>query len=152
LTSRNFWLGFLIAFQIVECDPCRGFPRGIHTVKIRSKAHISLDPSLEITQRIEDDLDYVRLHPLFHFNMNDCFNDLNFCFTPKAETMAYPDRLDTGESPSVPLWIIIVSVLAGILLLVLLILFALETGILQAQAARPHSEGQSTPERQGAQR
>lgn len=39
--------------------------------------------------------------------------------------MAYPDRLDTGESPSVPLWIIIVSVLAGILLLVILLLWRL---------------------------
>lgn len=35
------------------------FP-GIHTVRIRSKAHINLDPSLEITQRIDDDRDYVR--------------------------------------------------------------------------------------------
>ena len=36
------------------------FP-GIHTVKIRSKAHLTLDPSMEITQRIEDDVDYVRI-------------------------------------------------------------------------------------------
>ncbi|XP_046437434.1 integrin alpha-PS1-like isoform X2 [Daphnia pulex] len=91
------------------------FP-GIHTVRIRSKAHISLDPSLEITQRIEDDLDY-------------------------AETMAYPDRLDTGESPSVPLWIIIVSVLAGILLLVLLILLLWRLGFFKRKRPDPTLKG-----------
>ena len=38
------------------------FP-GIHTVRIRSKAHISLDPAMEITQRIDDDYDHV-IQPL----------------------------------------------------------------------------------------
>ena len=31
----------------------------IHTVLIRSKAHILLDPSTEITQRVDDDYDFV---------------------------------------------------------------------------------------------
>lgn len=39
------------------------FP-GIHTVRIRSKAHINLDPSFEITQRTDDDFDFVSLFRL----------------------------------------------------------------------------------------
>lgn len=112
-------------------------------MRIRSKAHIDLDPSLEITQRIEDDLDYVR---------NDSFRNstlqlivggsLKYIVSFKqAETMAYPDRLDTGESPAVPLWIIIVSVLAGILLLVLLILLLWRLGFFKRKRPDPTLKG-----------
>jgi hypothetical protein len=64
-----------------------------------------------------------------------------FNFSPQAETMAYPDRLDTGESPSVPLWIIIVSVLAGILLLVLLILLLWRLGFFKRKRPDPTLKG-----------
>jgi len=46
-------------FRLWNTTLVEDFP-GIHTVKIRSKAHINLDPSMEITQRYEDDFDYVR--------------------------------------------------------------------------------------------
>ena len=36
------------------------FP-GIYTVRIRSKAHIVMDPSSDITQRVDDDRDFVRI-------------------------------------------------------------------------------------------
>ena len=98
------------------------FP-GIHTVRIRSKAHISLDPAMEITQRIDDDYDH-------------------------AETMAYPDRLDTGESPEVPLWIIIVSVVAGILLLVLLILILWKCGFFKRKRPDPTLTGNLQKEKE----
>jgi len=98
------------------------FP-GIHTVRIRSRAHISLDSSMEITQRIDDDYDH-------------------------AETMAYPDRLDTGESPAVPLWIIIISVVAGILLLVLLILILWKCGFFKRKRPDPTLTGNLQKEKE----
>jgi len=36
--------------------------------------------------------------------------------------MSYSDRLDTGESPAVPLWILVIGAVAGILQLVVLII------------------------------
>jgi len=98
------------------------FP-GIHTVRIRSRAHISLDSSMDITQRIDDDYDH-------------------------AETMAYPDRLDTGESPEVPLWIIIVSVVAGILLLVLLVLILWKCGFFKRKRPDPTLTGNLQKEKE----
>ncbi|XP_065559170.1 integrin alpha-PS1-like isoform X2 [Artemia franciscana] len=62
-------------------------------VVIRSKARIELDPFLEINQsNTVDDIDY-------------------------AETIAYPDHLDTGESKSIPIWIILLAVAVGVFLL-----------------------------------
>lgn len=55
--------------------------------------------------------------------------------------MAYPDRLDKGDSPAVPLWLIIVSVLAGILLLVLLILLLWWLGFFKRKRPDPTLKG-----------
>lgn len=55
--------------------------------------------------------------------------------------MAYPDRLDTGESPAVPLWIIIISVAAGILLLVILIIILWKLGFFKRRRPDPTFTG-----------
>lgn len=99
------------------------FP-GIHAIRIRSSAHIRLDSSMEIVQHIVDD-DY-----------------------DHAETIAYPDRLDTGETPAVPLWIIIVSVVAGILLLVLLILILWKCGFFKRKRPDPTLTGNLQKEKE----
>ena len=62
--------------------------------------------------------------------------------------MAYPDRLDTGESPAVPLWIIIVSVVAGILLLVLLILILWKCGFFMRKRPDPTLTGNLQKEKE----
>ena len=58
LIRISFWMGCRLWNTTLMED----FP-GIHTVRIRSKAHISLDPAMEITQRIDDDYDHV-IQPL----------------------------------------------------------------------------------------
>lgn len=55
--------------------------------------------------------------------------------------MAYPDRLDSGESPAVPLWIIIVSVAVGILLLIILIIILWKLGFFKRKRPNPTLKG-----------
>lgn len=61
--SKEF---FFLQIRLWNATLVEDFP-GIHTVRIRSKAHVSLDPSLEITQRTEDDFDYVGPNLTSHY-------------------------------------------------------------------------------------
>ena len=70
------------------------------------------------------------------------------CLNFQAETMAYPDRLDTGESPAVPLWIIIISVAAGILLLVVLIIILWKLGFFKRKRPDPTLTGNLEKEKE----
>ncbi|KAK2711876.1 hypothetical protein QYM36_012860 [Artemia franciscana] len=86
-------------------------------VVIRSKARIELDPFLEINQsNTVDDIDY-------------------------AETIAYPDHLDTGESKSIPIWIILLAVAVGVFLLVILIFILWRLGFFRRNRPDPTMSG-----------
>lgn len=59
----------------------------------------------------------------------------------QAETIAYPDLLDQQEAEPVPVWIIIVAVLAGLLLLILLTLVLRKLGFFKRRRPDPTLSG-----------
>lgn len=138
-------------YLIVSCNRLwnatlvEDFP-GIHTVRIRSKAHINLDPSLEITQRTDDDFDYVT----YFFQVNFENQAKNILFKGGNDGLSRPTRhwripgrsimahhrecfgRNTAASSTCSP--------------------ALVVGLLQAKATRSHSQGQPLAQREGAQR
>ncbi|XP_043273061.1 integrin alpha-PS1 isoform X2 [Venturia canescens] len=58
-----------------------------------------------------------------------------------AETIAYPDLLDQQEGEPVPIWIIIVAIIAGLLLLILLILVLWKLGFFKRRRPDPTLSG-----------
>lgn len=55
--------------------------------------------------------------------------------------MAYPDLLDQGDAEYVPIWIIIVAIVAGLLLLVLLTLVLWKLGFFKRRRPDPTLSG-----------
>ncbi|XP_012263310.2 integrin alpha-PS1 isoform X2 [Athalia rosae] len=58
-----------------------------------------------------------------------------------AETIAYPDLLDQQDSEPVPIWIIIVAIVAGLLLLILLTLVLWKLGFFKRRRPDPTLSG-----------
>ncbi|XP_037089062.1 integrin alpha-PS1-like isoform X3 [Pollicipes pollicipes] len=81
-------------------------------VSIKSRATLEMDPSIEKLQDISDDV-----------------------FA--AETLAYPDLPREAEGGGVPIWVIIVSVLAGLLLLALVVLILWKLGFFKRRRPDP---------------
>ncbi|XP_049862798.1 integrin alpha-PS1 isoform X1 [Schistocerca gregaria] len=88
----------------------------VDSVRIRSRARIELPESPAIHQNTADD-------------------------EAEAETEAFPDKLEQQEAESVPVWIIIVAIVAGLLLLILLTLVLWKLGFFKRRRPDPTLSG-----------
>lgn len=91
------------------------YPR-VNTVSIKSRASLILPKDLREDQDQEDDMD-------------------------SAETRAYPDLLDQLPPEEVPLWVILVSIFAGLLLLILIVLALWKLGFFERKRPDPTLSG-----------
>lgn len=91
------------------------YPR-VNTVSIKSRASLILPKDLREDQDQEDDTD-------------------------SAETRAYPDLLDQLPPEEVPLWVILVSIFAGLLLLILIVLALWKLGFFERKRPDPTLSG-----------
>ncbi|XP_012275249.1 integrin alpha-PS1 [Orussus abietinus] len=89
----------------------------VDMVKVGSNARIVIPPNVVIQQE----------------NLKDDF--------AIAETIAYPDLLDQQEAEPVPIWIIIVAIVAGLLLLILLTLVLWKLGFFKRRRPDPTLSG-----------
>lgn len=65
----------------------------------------------------------------------------NLYFNTQAETIVYPDILDHQDVEPVPIWIIIVAVVAGLLLFILLTLVLRKLGFFKRRRPDPTLSG-----------
>lgn len=91
------------------------YPR-VSFVRIGSRARIHIPPSLAIQQDTVDD-------------------------ETEVETVAYPELLDQQEAEPVPLWIIVVAVVAGMVLLILLTYVLWKFGFFKRRRPDPTLSG-----------
>lgn len=91
------------------------YPR-VSFVSIRSRARIHIPPALAIQQDTSDD-------------------------ETQVETVAYPELLDQQEAESVPIWIIVVAVVAGLVLFILLTYVLWKFGFFKRRRPDPTLSG-----------
>ncbi|XP_050701483.1 integrin alpha-PS1-like isoform X4 [Eriocheir sinensis] len=91
------------------------YPR-VSYVSIKSKGSLILPDDIREDQSQEDDVD-------------------------SAQTLAYPDLLDQLPPEEVPLWVILVSIFAGLLLLILIVLVLWKLGFFERRRPDPTLSG-----------
>lgn len=91
------------------------YPR-VSYVSIKSKGELILPDEIRTDQDESDDVDY-------------------------AETLAYPNLLEQLPPEEVPLWVILVSILAGLLLLVLIAIILWKLGFFKRKRPDPTLSG-----------
>ena len=91
------------------------YPR-VNTVSIKSRASLILPSDLREDQDQDDDVD-------------------------SAETRAYPDLLDQLPPEEVPLWVILVSIFAGLLVLIIIVLILWKLGFFERKRPDPTLSG-----------
>ncbi|XP_067003096.1 integrin alpha-PS1 isoform X2 [Anabrus simplex] len=117
----------------------------IRELQIRQEATIVVKARLWNSTLVEDYPKVDSVHIWSHAKLNfpdkphihqDISDDEN-----SAETVALPDRLDQHKPEPVPIWIIIVAVVAGLLLLVLLTLVLWKLGFFKRRRPDPTLSG-----------
>ena len=91
------------------------YPR-VSSVSIKSKASLILPEDIRKDQDQDDDVD-------------------------SAETQAYPDLLDQLPPEEVPLWVILVSIFAGLLVLIIIVLILWKLGFFERKRPDPTLSG-----------
>lgn len=91
------------------------YPR-VSYVSIKSRASLILPNDIREDQDQSDDVD-------------------------SAETLAYPDLLDQLPPEEVPLWVILVSIFAGILVLIIIVLILWKLGFFERKRPDPTLSG-----------
>lgn len=113
-------------------------------VKIGSNARIIIPPNVVIQQEnLKDDHAIVNIRFVFNTFINFIFIYKYFVFICifQAETITYPDPLDQQDVEPVPIWIIIVAVVAGLLLFILLTLVLRKLGFFKRRRPDPTLSG-----------
>lgn len=148
LYKKRRILTFIIYFQ--HCDPpatakCFTFVCNIRHLGARRTASIQIKSRLWNATLVEDypRVSYVSIKSKASLILPDDIREDQSQHDDEdsAETLAYPDLLDQLPPEEVPLWVILVSIFAGLLLLILIVLVLWKLGFFERKRPDPTLSG-----------